>query len=387
MFSRSSGLPAKYSAIEGEWHDPGFFSSRMGRVGNLWRLIWLLVVPPAGHRIIPTGAGYMLILVSLGMGSVAYNASSNILFMALSLLLSSLLLSGFLSWLNFKGTRWRLHLPHRFRAGESTELQIEIANSKTFLPTYSLWFNARAEQADAVKRIYLDGRLDPGNAKQLAWAYLPQKRGVDHIAISGLESHFPFGFLKKTIGGGVAHEVLVLPERIEYTFKSPGGRLTGHSGEAVVRKSGQAELVNIRPYQRGDSQRLVHWKASARQQTLMVKQMSEENLQGYTLCLETIQSVWSDAEQFEVLCSYVASLAEDLFRQGHLIATVINDGPLTPTVRLADLQRFLEDLSQLAPVEHGNASPVSLSQNVITFKPGSGKHVFAYVDGEQAGTA
>ena len=98
---------AQGNTIPVEWADPGFFT-RQSRTRNFFRMLKQLVFPPKGNKVIPTLVGWLLFLLMLGIGSAAYNTSSNILFMTLSLLFSSLLLSGILSWMNFKGTRWRL---------------------------------------------------------------------------------------------------------------------------------------------------------------------------------------------------------------------------------------------------------------------------------------
>ena len=65
-------------------------------------------------RIKMTLTGWCLIVVSLGLGVAAYNTASNILFLTLSLLLSSLILSGVLSLINFKKLRWELRVPSHF---------------------------------------------------------------------------------------------------------------------------------------------------------------------------------------------------------------------------------------------------------------------------------
>ena len=84
-----------------------------GRMRRWWRdfkwstLLWSLVFPARRERIVLTLPGLLLIALSLGIGSAAYNTANNILFIALSLLLSCLILSGVLSWLNFSGVRWR----------------------------------------------------------------------------------------------------------------------------------------------------------------------------------------------------------------------------------------------------------------------------------------
>lgn len=373
--------------VAGDWADPGFFSKRLGRGGQFWRLLWLMLVPPEGHRIVPTPAGYVLILVALGLGSAAYNTSSNILFMALSLLLSSLILSGFLSWLNFKGTRWRLLQPPHFRANDPALMQIELSNSKKVLPTYSLWFNVSTKVTKSSDRVHLEDRLNPGKNVVLDWLFHPMKRGRETITVSGLESQFPFGFLKKAVGGGIKREIVVLPKRVDYEFDPPGGHHSHIPGETNRRPGAGNELINIRRYHRGDPQRLVHWKASARQKQLVVRQMAEENRDGFVIFLETSQSLWPDEAQFELLCSYVASLAEDLFRDGRLLAVAINDEPLQPLKRLHDLQNFLERLAVIETADHYSPSPDAGGGNLITFRPGMGGEVNAIISSTIAGTA
>lgn len=371
----------------GDWADPGFFSKRLGRGGNFWRLVFMMLVPPEGHRIVPTSSGYVLILVALGLGSAAYNTSSNILFMALSLLLSSLILSGFLSWLNFKGTQWRLRQPPHYRVGDSAQLQLEVNNSKKLLPTYSLWFNVTTEQDEGKQRIHLEDRLDPGMSTTLDWLFLPQKRGRCKLTVSGIESQFPFGFLRKSIGGGINQEITVLPKRIPYNFQPPGGHHSHLQGETNRRPGAGNELINIRRYQPGDAQRLVHWKASARQRQLLVRQMAEENRDGYVLFVESPRALWPDDTQYEALCSFAASLAEDIFQDGRLLGFAVNDEPVQPLKRLHDLQLFLERLALLERTDNYAAAPDSGGRNLITFRPGLGGEVYAYLGGNIAGQA
>jgi len=54
----------------------------------------------------PTVSGLALIGLALGIGSAAYNAANNILFITLSLILSCLILSGVMSWVNLRGVSW-----------------------------------------------------------------------------------------------------------------------------------------------------------------------------------------------------------------------------------------------------------------------------------------
>src|SRR5829696_2951911 len=124
---------------ETEWHGPGA-RTKVRRRFTWSAFLWSLVYPQRGHRIRPTIPGVVLIALSMGIGTAAYNSSSNILFITLSLLLACLILSGVLSWLNIRGVRWRLQLTPPLRAGHDAVVVLEVRNGKRLLPTYGLSF-------------------------------------------------------------------------------------------------------------------------------------------------------------------------------------------------------------------------------------------------------
>jgi hypothetical protein len=99
-----------------DWAGPGA-RPHAWRAFRPGRLILSLIVPPKGQKVVPTKAGIILIILALGVGMAAYNTSSNILFITLSLMLSTIVVSGVLSWLNFRGTAWRVAFQRPFRAG------------------------------------------------------------------------------------------------------------------------------------------------------------------------------------------------------------------------------------------------------------------------------
>src|SRR4051812_29002446 len=114
-----------------QWSGPG---ARAPREPFTWNnLLWTLVYPQRGHRILPTIPGVVLISLAFGIGTAAYNSSSNILFITLSLLLACLILGGVLSWLNLRRVSWRLHLNPPLRAGHDTVVALDLRNGKSFL--------------------------------------------------------------------------------------------------------------------------------------------------------------------------------------------------------------------------------------------------------------
>jgi uncharacterized protein (DUF58 family) len=405
-----------------DWHGPGAPDRR--RRGFRWStLLWSLVFPQRGHRILPTFSGTILIALSLGIGTAAYNSSNNILFIALSLLLTCLILSGVLSWFNLAGVAWRLQLPPPLRVGQEAVVGLELRNAKKFLPTYGLWFNlaaravdhgapapaestltargsdvraawAKADEVAARGRLALRGRLDPLGGLRLEWPLKPARRGELRVELEGVGSLFPFGFLKKQIGTEVQVSAMVWPAPVEYRRFADATARRPETGERATRAGNGGDLLSLRRYAPGDSHRLIHWKASARTQQLLVRQFSAESIERFSLWLRTDASVWTRPEQFELLVSFAATLAEDLFRAGRLMTVAINGDAPVPVRRVRDIELFLDRLaavdlvSDSGNVMAANATGVpTIRKNILTFMPDGARGVAAYVDGEKTASA
>ena len=377
--------------------------------------MWSLVYPQRGQRILPTVPGVVLIALSLGIGTAAYNSSSNILFITLSLLLACLILSGVLSWLNLRGVQWRLQLAPPLRAGHDAVVVLEVRNRKGFLPTYGLWFEllgvhvddtsgqraestftargsdlraafAKAESSETRGRLALSSRLDPGGDTRLEWVIKPEQRGRYRVELVSVGSLFPFGFLRKDIGTEVVAEAVVWPAPVEYRRHAVAVTRRTIGGERVARAGVGADLLALRRYTTGDSHRLIHWKASARTGTLLVRQMAAETAEGFAVWLRTDAGIWSRPEQFELLISFTATVAEDLFRGGRLLNVSIDAEPPMPMRRVHDLEVLLDRLATAQPLVEA-ASPEEqqvAKQNVMTFAPEGTRGVAAFVDGQKA---
>ena len=319
------------------------------------------------------------------------------------MLLACLILSGVVSALNFSKVSWRLVPSGPFRVGQTGTIGIELRNAKKILPTYGLWFDVHTRAEPKPQRFVLRERLDPvGGEARLDWSWRPTQRGLEVIELGAVGSLFPFGFLRKVLACEVRAELLVWPAPVEYqrfTVLSPTRHQSGH---AVSRIGHTGDLLALRQYAQGDSHRLIHWKASARLRRLMIRQFSSEQQEGYSLHLDSSAELWTEADQFELLCSFVATLAEDLFTSGRLGTVAIDGGNARPIRSVRDLEAFFDQLADLNPrpttgrpsqapfpgMESAQvvSSPGS-AKLTLTFAPEGHRGVAAYVNGEKAAAA
>ena len=369
-----------------DWADPGYFSGN-SRIGNSVRILVQLVRPPRGHRTLPTKTGILLILVTIGVGTAAFNTGQNILYLALSMLLSALLVSGLLSWLNFKGCRWRLETGRHFRVGEPSPVHLALQNTKRYLPSYSLSFLMETERGSDRHFLEMQERLDPGQETRLAWDFIPSMRGRETVRLKGLVSRYPFGFLRKSITDSCSREVTVWPARIAYQLGADqSGRrwLYGHHR----RKGEGVELIQLRDYASGDALKRIHWKASARVGKLQVRETLQENHQAFAIRVNPSSSLWTGTERFERMCSFAATLAEDLYQRDQLRSAEIMGILRVSVGAIEDLYTFLD---ALAVVEQARPGPgtgsIRRGDSPIEFYPGPDGSVLARLEEATIGQA
>lgn len=397
--------------------------SARGKRRFTWNaLLWALVYPQRQHQTLPTLSGGLLICLALGIGSAAYNSANNILFITLSLLLACLILSGVLAMINFRRVDWVLRCASPLRMGQDAGVTLELGNGKKFLPSYGLWFDLAARAVDAGppakvestitgkgidlktelakadkfvtrERLWLPGRLEPAGTARLEWVFKPMRRGRLRVELESVGSLFPFGFLRKQLRAGESAEVIVWPAPTEYRrFAAPGAQRPA-AGLQAARAGHAGDLHALRRYAPGDSHRLIHWKASARSQQLLVRQLSAESAEGMALQVDTDAGVWTRPEQFERLVSFVATLAEDLFRAGMLVSVALDAQPVVVVRRVRDLELFLDRLAVAEPTKtpeqaHGRDARATIRRkNLITFAPDGAHGVIARADGEKIATA
>jgi len=229
-----------------------------------------------------TREGYFYMAGILLISVAALNTGNNLLFLILASLIAIILMSGILSSITLSGVAMRLQLPEHIFAGQPIRASLELHNEKVTLPSFSLRVEAVTPKDSPSPRaalletpVYFPYLPKRGRASQTVPISFPA-RGVYRQDAFRIVTRFPFGFLQK------AHRVDLRTEALVYPSVEPTREffeiLPGLQGamESLAKGRGQ-DLYALRDYVPTDSARHVHWKASARLGSLMVREFTRED--------------------------------------------------------------------------------------------------------------
>jgi uncharacterized protein (DUF58 family) len=231
-----------------------------------------------------------IFLVSLA----ALNTGNNLLFLILASLIAVILMSGILSSVTLSGVEMRLELPEHIFAGQQVRAAVELHNEKLTLPSFSLRVEAvtgKGSPAAALLEtpVYFAYLAKQERVHQSVPMTFP-RRGVYRQDAFRIVTRFPFGFLQK------AHRLSLKTEAFVYPSVEPTQEfleiLPGLEGALESPSKGRGQdLHALRDYVPTDSARHVHWKASARLGTLMVREFAREDDCRVLLVLDPYASV------------------------------------------------------------------------------------------------
>jgi uncharacterized protein (DUF58 family) len=282
------------------------------------------------YRVSPAGWIYFggILLVALA----ALNTGNNLLFLVLACLIAIILMSGILSSITLSGVEMRLSLPEHIFAGQPVRATIELQNDKHTLPSFSLRVEAvKPKNAPAPAMLetpvyfpYVPKRDRVQQAVPMTFT----RRGVHRQDTFRIVTRFPFGFLQKARRMDMNTEAIVYPSVApseEFVEILPGlhGAL-----ESLSKGRGQ-DLYALRGYVANDSVRHVHWKASARSGSLMVREFTREDDCRVLLVLdphissvlkaESTPTAQTAAERFERAVTLCAALTWHFYERNALL--------------------------------------------------------------------
>ena len=216
--------------------------------------------PSWKRRLTFTRLGRWYTALTVGIGLAAINTGNNLLFLVLGLLLASIVVSGILSEQSLRALLLERRLPASATVGQPALIGILARNQKKRAPSFSL--ELREKGGDIEGRGFLVV-LAAGEAAEIAYRLLPQRRGRHRFLQLEVATKAPFGLFEKSRPVDAPGELIVFPRRVEAPLVD--SRHLTREGERPQDRAGQGlEVHSLRDHRAGEDARTIHWKSTAR---------------------------------------------------------------------------------------------------------------------------
>lgn len=218
------------------------------------------MTPAWKRRLAFTRMGRWYTGLTVAIGLAATNTGNNLLFLVLGLLLSSIIVSGLLSEQSLKGVSVERRLPSVATAGQPALVGLLARNGKRRAPSFSL--EVREARGDVAGHGFLV-LLPARQSAEVAYRFVPQRRGVHRFRQIELATRAPFGFFEKSRPMDAEAELVVFPR--EVAPAPVEARAPGREGDRPEDRAGIGlEVHLLRDHRPGEDARSIHWRSSAR---------------------------------------------------------------------------------------------------------------------------
>ena len=235
---------------------------------------------PRRLRVTFEGKGFLLL--TLGVGAAAINTGNNLLYIALSMNLSLIILSGILSEWCIRGVSVRVRPASEAFVSRESFLAVSCSAAGKRFPAMSLTVGIAFGGTRLTARI---PEIPAGGEATRVLSFLPKRRGTLPSVSCEISTRFPFSLFEKSMDAPAETFLVVYPEPVgagnpaasrEAPDPYGGSSSTGRRGTAIR---------GAREHMPADAVRDIHWKASARMGKWMVKERDRETAPVYDLRL------------------------------------------------------------------------------------------------------
>ncbi|MBI5758589.1 MAG: DUF58 domain-containing protein [Planctomycetales bacterium] len=264
---------------------------------------------------------YAVILTVLFAGSML--GRQNILRLVFCLMAGPFILNGQVTFWALRRTSVRRSYPTRVMAGETFTVDLTLTNGKRWLSSWMMEAHDGVQIGrDNLRAAVLFTRVPPKSERTGHYQMRLMNRGRVEFSSVRIASRFPLGLLERAVVFDEPGELLVYPRL---------GQLTSQweqklfSAEEVVRPpvsrrgAFDDEFHRLREYRPGDSPRSIHWRTSARMNSLMVREFHQHRDRDLLIVLDLWQPsrdvLTADSDLIERAVSFVATMCVRQCRQ------------------------------------------------------------------------
>lgn len=209
--------------------------------------------------ILPTGAGFMLVLTLLILLVAAINYQLNLGYLLTFALAGSAASSMVLSHNTLRGLQLHLLTPEPQFLGQAACLSVQLHNAR-HSPRYGIALATQARPGQALQWAYCD--VPAQGMAQLQIGFAPQHRGWHTLPLLTAQTRFPLGIFRVWCWWRPQAQLLVYPAPEAHPPPLPAGAPHTSQGQGA-RAHSSTEFDGVRAYRRGDPLKQLVWKKAA----------------------------------------------------------------------------------------------------------------------------
>ena len=292
--------------------------------------------------------GVVLVAAGLVLYYLAWQSLVGWFYIANAVVWGLVLVNFAVPWWNLRGLRATRRLPKKtpqdIFEGDTVQVDVELTNPGR-TPRFLFTIVERcplASPGQEAKR-FLVGVVPPRSSVAASYTEPCYQRGQFRFSPLVMESSAPFGLFRARRSVQAPVRVVVYPQVFPFQgIQTTSSPTEGRSLPTPARHAG--EFRGSREYQPGDSPRSVHWRSSARQGRLMVKEYDRSPETQVTVAFDATKNF---GEGKETTLEYSIKLAASIARACYLSATPFRMTPPWPSPEFPGWRAALDYLARL----------------------------------------
>jgi uncharacterized protein (DUF58 family) len=244
------------------------------------------------------------------------------------------------------------------------EVKLEVYNPAGRTNHITILDRFAAESVACRMRKVAVGSLPGGKTTTVRYNAVCYQRGVFNIGPLEVRREFPLGLFKNRRLIDEYSTIKIYPHLYPNRgFRLVAGGTKERVGLNAIDKSGLSnDFFGVREYRPGDSRRLIHWKSTARQGTLMVKELEMPADMDLTAVIDLDNTAWSGNDKyntFEYAVKIVGSVSKEVLEKGYGLRIVALGGAQRELAVKGGRREFPRVLDFLAGINQTASRPIA----------------------------
>jgi uncharacterized protein (DUF58 family) len=260
-------------------------------------------------RLTKVGTTYILSTVILAVAAI--NTGNNAIYIAVSLMLGCLLLSGIASKGGLKHLEVEIRGLDEAWAGKPADGSLRIRNDSRIWNVRDVVLTSEAFAEPVLVPI-----IPKRSEIVVAVPFLFPRRGLAHVSAIDSYTRYPFGFFLKKRRLRVQSDVVVYPRVLAEEIARERFRPVTGEDSIATRPGSGTEIHSFRDYVRGDSLRQVHWKKSASLGRWIIKQHEADASRSVLVVVDPYKPRDVSEDEFEEMITDATTFVYHAVRRG-----------------------------------------------------------------------